>query len=224
MNAGLIALAGNAALAEKLSLYFQRIADWEAGRRTLGLLTQQDAATQTEQFRSFHPLVRELQGIILDDPDTSSHHIVLGCSALQGAVLFLTHDGDSRMVYGDIEHFLSAARQACAAGEMLDEVAPDQAWVAADQPALRQLCQQLLDTPEAEEVLPALIPSLDLTDAQALSLLVRDEDIYVPEALCREIAARPAAHLMPVVTRCEKHPHLMVQQAAARAKNVLSKR
>lgn len=218
MNSELIPLTGDAALAEKLATYFQQVSGWEEGCQALGLFTSPDAIAQTEQFRSFHPLVQALQGIIVDDPGTSSHHFVIGCAALRGAVLYLTHDGDSRIVYADIDAFLAAARQACAAGDMLEDVAPGEAWQATDQAALQQFCQHFLATQDAEDVLPALIPSMDLSDVPALALLVRDEDLYVPEAICRQIAARPARQLMPLVERCETHPHVMVQQAAARAK------
>jgi hypothetical protein len=217
MNSRLAALAGNAAISDQLNSYFGTVDEWHDGIDNLGLLPTMAAIEQTESFREFHPLVRHLQGIILDDPDTSDHHVVLCRDPLGGVILHLAHDGDSRIVFGSIDSFLAAARRASDARDFLQEEHPEHAWVVDDQAALKSLIVLLRSEPDGEDVVPALVQSLDLSDADYLSTLVDGDDVYVAEAVCHAIAKRPAPHLISVTARCEQHPHAMVRNAAALA-------
>lgn len=222
MNTELVALTGDHDITEKLEAYFRTVDAWSEGRDELGLLPRPEAIEQTENFRSFHPLVRTLQGIVLDDPDTSNHHVVVCRSPLEGTVVYLAHDGDSRIVFDGITSFMEAARRASDAGGFLDDEHPQHAWIAGDQAGLKSLIAQLCSEADNEDIVPVLVPSLDLSDPDYLSILFGGDDVYVAEALCRTIAQRPMPHLMQVAEQGEQHPHPMVRNAATLARKRIS--
>ena len=217
MNSQLIALAGHE-IAAQLENYFGIVEEWGDGRNDHGLLSTEESVEWTNRFRSFHPLVRDLQGIILDDPGTSDHHVALCREPFKGAVLYLAHDGESRIVFEGVDSFLIAARYAAKRGGYVVDEHPNHAWMADDQPALKGLIILLASGPDSEDIVPALLASLDLSDAGFLSALVSADDLFVPEAVGREIAKRPSSHLMAVAKLCEDHRHPMVQKAGAVAR------
>ena len=90
----------------------------------LGLLPHDQAIELTEAMRG-HPVVDLLQGQVLDDPETSNHHLLLARAPLTGHVLYLTHDGDSRVVFDSLADFVAAARQAGEQGLDMEELHPD---------------------------------------------------------------------------------------------------
>ena len=182
----------------------------------LGLLPMEGASELTEAF-SGQPIVDELQGLVLDDPDTSDHHLLLGRAPLEGCVLYLAHDGQSRVVFDSLEDFLAAAREAAEQGDDVSDLHPEASPVAHDQPALSDLVHRLLDDGTLTDVVTALIPSLDLSDLVLLERLATDEDFYLGEAVAIEIARRPSRALAPIARMCAAHPHSQVANAGRRA-------
>ena len=223
MNPKLIELTGDADIAEQLETYFSIVDERHQGRDDLDLLTMVESIELTEEFRTFQPIVRDLQGVILDDPGTSDHHVLLCRVPFDGAVLHLTHDGESRVVFNSIESFLEAAHRASGIGGYVEEEHPEHAWIADDQATLKNLIASLRSEPDGEDILPALIPSLELSDVDFLSALVTGKGFYVAEAVCREIAARPTPHLLSVAKLGEEHSHSMVRTAAAKARERIAR-
>ena len=182
----------------------------------LGLLSREEATECTEDL-SGHPIVATLQGFVLDDPDTSDHHLLLGQAPLQGCVLYLPHDGESRVVFDSLDGFLAAAREAGEQGDEISDFHPEGSPVARDQPALSDLMNRLLDDGTLTDVVTALIPSLDLRDLPLLERLAKDEDFFLGEAVAIEIARRPGKALAPIALMCETHSHSQVASAGRRA-------
>jgi hypothetical protein len=226
MDPELLRLADDADLALRLNDYFDSVETQQplaAITEALGLLSFQQAARWTEDFRSFHPLVRSLRGIVLDDADTSNHHIVLCASPVKAMVLYLDHGGDSRIVFEDIESFREAAARAGQSGGLLENEHPVHSPPAKDQTGLRNLMSSLRSQPDGgEDVLPPLVPSLDLSDAGFLLSLIDDDDFVVAEAIGRAVALRPAPHLLPVAEACERSSHAMVRTAGAMARATIA--
>jgi hypothetical protein len=182
----------------------------------LGLLSKEDATELTEDLGG-QPIVDTLQGFALDDPDTSDHHLLLGKAPLEGCVLFLAHDGASRVVFDSLQSFLQAAREAGEQGEELRDLHPEGSPVAGDQHALGALMNDLLDDGTLTDVVVALIPSLDLLDLALLERLAKDEDFFLGEAVAVEIGRRPTKALAPIAQLCAAHPHPQVADAGKRA-------
>lgn len=218
MNPRLIALTGDVGIAEQLQDHFRFVDKQRLMRDGLGLLTIADSLNRTEEFRAFHPVVRDLEGVIIDDPGTSDHHVVLCRAPFGGAVLHLAHDGESRIVFDSVDSFIKAVQRAFEIGGYVYDQHPDHAWIAADQATLRELISSLSSEPDKDIILPILIPSLDLSDLDFLTTLVTNEDMYVAEAVCREIASRPSPLLLPIAALGEEHSHPMARDAAARAR------
>ncbi len=212
------ALTSESDLSNKLEAYFATITVRRDLAQTFGLLAAQSVLQKTLEFRSFHSLVRGLEGIVLDDPGTSDHHVILCVSAVRGAVLYLSHDGTTRIVFKDLDSFWEAINRAADKDEFVEDEHPTMAWVAQDQAGLQGLISKLRSDPAYEEIGPALVPSLSLEDTDFLMGLVDQNSVYIPEAVCREVEARPAAHLLPLIERAEAHPHWMVRNAAIRAR------
>jgi len=177
-----------------------------------GLLNASTAAELTREFHEFHPVIQTLGGFMLDDPNTSDHHFYLAKSPLQGMVLFLSHDGDTRVVYASLQDFIAAAQKADERGGLIADLHPANAPLAADQAALSAFASGLLDDGSFTEVLTAIIPSMDLSDLALLKRLAADEDFYLGEAVAVEIGKRPAAALQEVAELCAAHPHPQVSK------------
>ncbi|HST60213.1 MAG TPA: hypothetical protein VLK84_16015 [Longimicrobium sp.] len=184
------------------------------------LLDTRAAADLTLDFREFNPVVRVLGGVILDDEDTSDHHVYVAQPPLAGMVLFLAHDDDTRVVFPSLQAYLAAARDARESDGWISDFHPAESPRAADQPALGALITGLLENYDDEDtgsILTALIPSLDLSDLNLLSRLASHEDFYLGEAVANEITRRPASRLTAVARLCASHPHGQVADAGARA-------
>lgn len=217
-------LTTDPALAERLRAYFSAIdalSDVEQFNAYLGLLSLKEMIEKSIEFRSFHPLVQVLDGIILDDPETSNHHMLIGTSALAGMVFYLSHDDDSRVVFADLPAYLAAAGQAFEDGDFLDEHHAARSPIAPDQVALRALLSSLALHDDSDVIIPALVPSLELTDPDFLIALI-GEDFTIGEAVAREIIRRPAPELLPVAQFCENHSHPQVSGPGAKARQAIA--
>jgi len=183
----------------------------------LNLLGRAAAQSLTGTF-SFHPLVRDLDGLVLDDPSTSNHHILLRRHPFEGHVLYLAHDGNSRIVFPCLTDFLCAADAAKASGQFLSELHPLVSPDGMDQKAVSMLVRSLVEgADEGIGVALALIPSMDLSDTDLLVELVQHEDFFVGEAVGEAIAQRPSNVLREVALLCSKHPHPQAARAGAKA-------
>lgn len=186
------------------------------GFAALGLLPRDRAGDLTEAMRG-HPVVDLLQGRVLDDPQTSNHHLLLGRAPLTGRVLYLTHDGDSRVVFDSLADFVAAVRQAGEQEREVQELHPDTSPLVDGQPPLGGLIRELLQQESGVDVVLTLIPSLDLGDLALLETLARDDDFFLGEAVAMAIERRPSRALRAVAALCQAHPHIQVSRAGTRA-------
>lgn len=205
-------------LPSDLEGYFARVSQGaysDVDELELNLLGRVEAELFTEDFE-FHPVVMHLDGLVLDDPGTSNHHVLLGRAPLEGQVLFLTHDGGSRVVFASLAEFLAAADKVLADRTVFPETHPLLSPQAGDQACLSELIETLLEEDETDAVL-ALIPSMDLCDLKLLAKLVVHEDFLLGELVALEITKRPVAALEGVAIQCAAHRHPQVSRAGARA-------
>lgn len=179
---------------------------------------ERTAAHSLIEVFSPHPLVRVLDGLVLDNPNTSNHHILLRRPPFEGYVLYLAHDDDSRIVFPSLAALLAAADAAKASGQFLNEVHPLVSPHDMDQKAVSLLVRHLIEEEgEGIDVALALIPSMDLSDTHLLTELVQHGDFFIAEAVGEEIAKRPSSALKDVALLCARHPHFQAAQAGAKA-------
>lgn len=206
-----------------LAAYFERARDGTMSGREdleLNLLQSSEAVRWTNDFRDFHPIVSTLRGVILDNADTSNHHVYLSLPVCAGSVLYLAHDGDSRIVFPGLNEFVTACQKAMASGNCLRSYHPAVAVLLPNQPELGQLTRDLLDGRhdcDGSVVALSLIPSIDLSDFPLLRRLASDDDFYIAEAIGDAIAQRPRSDLEPVAELCANHPHVQASAAGKRA-------
>jgi hypothetical protein len=179
------------------------------------LLSRLAVVEQSGRF-AYHPVVQQLGGYILDDADTSDHHVLVTGSPLIGNVVFLSHDGDTRAVFESGAAYLAAVREAHGRGIDVTDLHPDQSPIAKDQGALSAFVRSLLAS-ELGDVVVSLIPSLNLQDIDLLQRLAQDEDFFLGEAVASEIEKRPSAALLPIAELCAAHLHPQVARAGLRA-------
>lgn len=207
-----------------LVAYFDRIAGrsfFDPRDIELNLLSISDAIEMTKVFRGFHPIVQALDGFVLDDPDTSDHHVYLAGAPLIGTVLFLSHDGDTHVVFPSLAEFLDAAEVAEREDCPLTDMHPALSPLAIDQAALNEFIRRQLDADEGILVITAVIPSMDRRDLALLQRLAGDEDFFLGEAVANEIAKRPAAELREIADLCLRHRHPQVVSAGRQASAAL---
>lgn len=177
-----------------------------------------DAKTVVEQSKlfAFHPTVQELHGYVLDDENTSNHHLLITAPPLAGSVFFLSHDGDSRVVFENATDFLDAVREAQAEGLSVVDLHARLSPVAKNQTALANFIHALLQR-ECNDLVVSLVPSLDLEDLSLLQLLASETDFFLGEAIAIEIEKRPLKALLPIAVICAEHAHPQVSVAGSRA-------
>src|SRR5262249_31754478 len=90
----------------------------------LNLLPIEEALRFTSEFRDFHPAVAALRGVILDDANTSNHHVYLCHPACAGCVLHLAHDDESQIVFASLDAFVTACHEAKQSGKSLTSLHP----------------------------------------------------------------------------------------------------
>jgi hypothetical protein len=204
---------------QALSDYFDALAKRSAAgeiAQDLNLLPAKEAVKLTRIFLEFHPVLQALNGFVLDDPGTSDHHFYLNRPPFKGMVLFLAHDGGTRVVYRSLAEFIEFAQKATEFGQPLEDMHPAQSPLADDQAALSAFATELLEDGEQGDVLTAIIPSMDLGDEALLRRLAEDEDFYLGEAVAIEIEKRPSAALLQIAELCAQHPHSQVADAGQR--------
>lgn len=179
-------------------------------------LLDSEAVVEQSKIFSFHPVVRELHAYMLDDENTSDHHFLITAEPLAGSVFFLSHDGDSRVVFESTADFLNAVRNAGTQARSVSDFHPLLSPVARDQAALTHLIKGLL-LRECNDLVVSLVPSLYLADFPLLRTLVGAPDFFLGEAVAMEIAKRPSRVLLPIAMACAGHGHTQVSSAGSRA-------
>ena len=196
-------------LPRELVRFFEQAAEAGMHAPSLGaqrLLTAEQAVQWTRSVRG-HPIVETLDGVVLDDVETSNHHVYVKAAPLKGAVFFLCHDGDSRIVYASLAEFLSAAIHARSDGQLLEDQHPPRSPIAPDQAGLSEWIRQLLMLDNGDELVPLFVPSLDLSDRLLLRELAGENNFFIVESVAREIAARPTPQLTEIAELCTQHRH-----------------
>lgn len=208
---------------DDLLAYFTRIADGSFSDHDdveVNLLPIAEAVRWTNDFRDFHPLVQTLGGVILDDPNTSNHHVYLSQPVFNGAVLFLDHDGDSRIVFRNLPEFLDAARRSIADEVELRTCHPKGGILIDDQTGLNRLIAELYDENndgDGTDVVLALISSSNLIADGLNERMANDDDFYIAEAIGDTIAHRPQPTLESLAMVCRNHSHPQASRAGERA-------
>lgn len=201
--------------AAELDAYFERLAARCPGR-DLNLLARDQARDATEQL-SWHPAIEALGGLVLDDPGTSDHHVLARKSPLAGQVLYLSHDGDTRIVFESLAQLLDAAQRATQQECPLSDLHPALSPPCRDQPGLSGFMQALCEDEQGEEMALELIPSLDLQDLELLQRLVGGGNFFLAEAVAVEIGKRPRPDLLLIAEQCRAHDHPQVAKAGSAA-------
>ena len=204
-------------LSKELAAYFSRV---DGGgyahqyKNEVNLFSQDQAKAESQLFDGLY-VIDLLGGVILDDPNTSNHHVFATRSPLAGQVFYLSHDGESRIVFDSLADFVAAADDALQEGLWLSEMHPGISPVCHDQAGLSELIRTLCasDDPDHEAMAVSLMPSLDLRDKELLNELADSDNFFIVEAIAEEIQKRPQLDLLVIAERCRQHPH----EQAARA-------
>lgn len=210
---------------EALVAYFGRVragAYVERFDAEVHLLDLDDALQLTREF-GFHPIVRQFDGLVLDDARTGNHHVLLRHGPLAGQVFHLAHDGEGRVVFPSALHLLAAADRALENGTRLSAAHPAGAPAAPDQAGLAGVMARAMAAGQEGDIVLPLIPSLDLRDLGLLQRLVHTNDFLIVEAVANEIARRPAPELRDIACQCCVHPHAHAARAGRAALRALAK-
>ncbi|WP_454690191.1 hypothetical protein [Achromobacter aloeverae] len=203
----------------ELDVYFERVEIGQYSGRyhnEVNLLTRGKAQKTTELF-SGHPTIEALGGFVLDDPETSDHHVFATKSPIAGQILYLSHDGGTRVVFESLTHFVAAVERALEERGFLSDLHPVLSPLCQDQPGLVNFIETLCKDDEGEDVAVQLIPSLDLYDYALLNRMAVADNFFLAEAIAIEIRKRPRPDLLRIAEQCRAHPHAQVAKAGAAA-------
>ncbi|PQO47839.1 hypothetical protein [Blastopirellula marina] len=184
----------------------------------VGLFDPQTCIDTTVNFRSFHPVVSELELLALDDANTSDTHFYSPGMPLPGSVFYLCHDGDSRFVFPNLASYLAAVEETIATGGFVTDHHPDARIYAPDQEQLTQAIRSQYNGESYDElVLVTLIKTSTLSDVDLFSEIATDVDFYLGEAIAEQILAQPSMNLLPVAEACAQHKHPQVSKPGKKA-------
>ena len=201
---------------KQLTEYFGGVSRFGLADSDLNLLGREAAEALTHGFEGL-ALMDLLDGLVLDDPGTSNHHVLVRTGPLAGQVFHLCHSDVPRTVFPSLEAFLAAGVRALEEAAFLEDLHPELSPLAPDQAGLVTFIERLLEDEGLEDLVPSFVPSLDLTDVALLERLALAENFFIAEAVALEIAKRPAAGLAQVAELCSRHGHPQVAQAGAAA-------
>jgi hypothetical protein len=194
--------------------YFKQLS---GANRAFGSLLMPEVVLERSKLFAYHPIISTLGAYILDDENTSNHHCLVTKEPLAGTVFFLSHDGDSRVVFADTMSFMQAVSDAAIQGVSVSDLHPALSPIAANQTSLSQFLRSVFERGDCNELVVSLIPSLDLKDIALLQEFANDSDFYLGEAVAMEIEKRPAPFLLAVAASCAENCHPQVASAGARA-------
>jgi hypothetical protein len=135
-------------------------------------------------------------------------------------VLFLDHDGDTRIVFPTLSAFLEAARRSVSEFRDLRSFHPGGGVLISNQDGLNSLIGALYDGSleiDGVDAVLALLPSSDLSAVELLQRMSHDEDFYIVEAIGDAVARRPRSELESVAAICRDHSHPQASKAGQRA-------
>ena len=98
-----------------LECYFDRIAGGgfsDLEQHGINFLPPSQVAELTHKFRGFHPLIQLTNAIVLDDANTSNYHCYVPALPIPESVVYLNHDGDTRVVFNSLDGLVDAADKA----------------------------------------------------------------------------------------------------------------
>ncbi|NHZ87714.1 hypothetical protein F2P45_01510 [Massilia sp. CCM 8733] len=165
-------------------------------------------------------LVKVHGGVVLDDGNTSDHHLYLTRGPFAGAILFLPHDSDFwNVVFASLGEFLYAAEQARKTNTWLTDHHPATTPLHRDPAVLGKFIHGLLDRDDESEesVIQSAIYSLAPVDQDLLMRLAVHPNFLYAEAVAGQIAAYRALALRPVAQFCSEHKVHQVAGAGQRA-------
>jgi len=209
-----------------LLAYFEELASdafIASGAKERGdLLTADAAISLTRLLDGAHPLMSMLGALVLDESHTSNYHVYLANPPLQGCIMYLSHDGDTRVVYDSPQSLLTAIR--VGQGGVADKTNilmrdPDALCspIVADQTGLARFIEATIDHDDVDMILPVVIGCLELKDTALQRDLATHTDFFVAEALGDAIEKRPTPDLLELADLCAAHPHRQAANAGRRA-------
>lgn len=187
------------------------------------LLSIDAAIAETRMLDGLHPLMSMLGALVLDETNTSDYHVYLAKPPLQGCIMFLSHDGESRIVYDSPQRFLDAVK-AGTNYSSLEDLHPLHSPIVADQSGLARFIEANLDHDDVDMIMSVAIGCLEVEDTALTRQLATHDDFYVVEALGEAITLRPAPELLGLADLCAAHPHPQAAQAGRRAQRAIEAR
>lgn len=203
-----------------LEAYFKLQRDEPITGRYLNFPCESECVKSTKHFLEFEPLIIATKAVYLDDPNTSNHHFYLPDLPLAGSILYLDHDGDTRIVFRSLQEMISAARVASEKDCFLDELHADRVFLAENQDRLNATITRIyksLDEGDHDAALLLFVASSDFSDARFFETLAADDNFYYGEAIAKSILARPDPRLLSIAEVCQAHNHPQVASPGDKA-------
>ena len=205
---------------DDLKRYFESVASGEFSGRSrsvgLDLLDPARVATQTLEFREFHPLVRTLDLLLIDDSNTSNYHCYVPGIPFPGTVLYLSHDGRPPcLVFPSLDRLLEIAREAISSGVWLDELHQNVDGSCPDQEGIDRMIQHLIDDydEETDGVLHLLIAYSNLSTTDTFIELASDPDFEFGVTIAQRILDIPSESLLSIAEACSNNPSEEISDA-----------
>ena len=192
----------------------------------INILRLDEALKYTEGIQEHAVLGRPFGLIALDDANNSNPFCYITKGPTRGSILYLCHDGESRITFSSLRDFIAAIEVAIAERTWIEELRPDATLSALDSDAVAEYVARLLENGDHTEEICVLIPLLNTSKLKLMESLAKHHDFFIREGVAHQIAANPNVALLDFcnLLATDKHPQVARpgQQALAAVKRLIA--
>jgi hypothetical protein len=161
--------------------------------------------------------------IALEDANNSNPYCYVTKGPTAGSVMYLCHDGDSRIAFSSLRGFMAAIDTAIANRTRIDDLPRDPALAGLDRSDIVAHVARLAEGNGAIEEICVLVPLLSTTEAGLVNVLSQHPDFFVREVVAHLLVAYPNIDLFVAAERLAADPHPQVARPGKRALSAVNR-
>ena len=161
--------------------------------------------------------------VALEDANNSNPYCYVTKGPTRGSVMYLCHDGDSRIAFSSLRDFMAAIETAITNRTWIDDLPRDETLAGLDRIAIVGHATRLAEADGAAEEICVLVPLIPTTEVGLMNILSQHTDFFVREAVAERLAANPNVALLAAAERLAADQHPQVARPGKRALSAVNR-
>lgn len=158
---------------------------------------------------------------VLDDANDSNPYCYIMRGPCSGAVLHLSHDGDSRIEFRCLADYVAAMKRVGESGNSIDDASMDMDLDFPLSGEIESLCKE--DSEDAVFLLAIYLPVCRLLTAEAKTILLDHEDFFAREAFAKWLQQNPSIENLAYAEKLAQDSYPQVAQPGRMAQSSINK-